>query len=138
MLQDYHDDGSGKEPRYYQVNVVNNAIEAISPESNLIVPGACEVRINDRLPERAKSIATGIDDSERREDEAVFQRLAQVAGHRWTPFYLHFVSDWPPEKHAQERSASQAIPRMHNEAKEQVVSFALLRLRCDVGARLNR
>jgi type I restriction enzyme R subunit len=29
-LQDYHDDGSGKEPRYYQVNAVNATIEAIA------------------------------------------------------------------------------------------------------------
>ncbi|MFZ1415290.1 MAG: DEAD/DEAH box helicase family protein [Defluviicoccus sp.] len=30
FLQDYHDDGSGKTPRYYQVNAVNAAIEAIA------------------------------------------------------------------------------------------------------------
>lgn len=30
VLQDYHDEGSGKEPRYYQVNAVNAAIEAIA------------------------------------------------------------------------------------------------------------
>ncbi len=30
VLQDYHDDGSGKEPRYYQRNAVNAAIEAIA------------------------------------------------------------------------------------------------------------
>ena len=30
VLQDYHDDGSGKTPRYYQVNAVNAAIEAIA------------------------------------------------------------------------------------------------------------
>lgn len=30
MLQDYFDDGSGKVPRYYQVNAVNAAIEAIA------------------------------------------------------------------------------------------------------------
>ncbi|ULB11865.1 DEAD/DEAH box helicase family protein [Cereibacter azotoformans] len=29
-LQEYHDDGSGKEPRYYQINAVNAAIEAIA------------------------------------------------------------------------------------------------------------
>ena len=29
VLQEYHDDGSGKAPRYYQVNAVNAAIEAI-------------------------------------------------------------------------------------------------------------
>jgi type I restriction enzyme R subunit len=29
-LQDYYDDGSGKAPRYYQVNAVNAAIEAIA------------------------------------------------------------------------------------------------------------
>ena len=30
VLQDYFDDGSGKSPRYYQVNAVNTAIEAIA------------------------------------------------------------------------------------------------------------
>ena len=30
VLQDYYDDGSGKAPRYYQVNAVNIAIEAIA------------------------------------------------------------------------------------------------------------
>ena len=30
VLQDYHEDGSGKGPRYYQVNAVNAAIEAIA------------------------------------------------------------------------------------------------------------
>jgi len=30
VLQDYHDDGSGKAPRYYQVNAVNAAIESIA------------------------------------------------------------------------------------------------------------
>ena len=30
VLQDYHDDGSGKTPRYYQINAVNAAIEAIA------------------------------------------------------------------------------------------------------------
>ena len=30
VLQDYYDDGSGKSPRYYQVNAVNAAIEAIA------------------------------------------------------------------------------------------------------------
>lgn len=30
MLQDYYDDGSGKAPRYYQVNAINAAIEAIA------------------------------------------------------------------------------------------------------------
>jgi type I restriction enzyme R subunit len=30
VLQDYHDDGSGKGPRYYQVNAVNAAVEAIA------------------------------------------------------------------------------------------------------------
>ncbi|MCA1472885.1 DEAD/DEAH box helicase family protein [Bradyrhizobium sp. IC3195] len=30
VLQDYFDDGSGKSPRYYQVNAVNAAIEAIA------------------------------------------------------------------------------------------------------------
>ena len=30
VLQDYYDDGTGKAPRYYQVNAVNAAIEAIA------------------------------------------------------------------------------------------------------------
>ncbi len=30
VLQHYHDDGSGKTPRYYQVNAINAAIEAIA------------------------------------------------------------------------------------------------------------
>ena len=30
VLEDYFDDGSGKEPRYYQVNAINAAIEAIA------------------------------------------------------------------------------------------------------------
>ena len=30
VLQDYHDDGSGKAPRYYQVKAVNAAVEAIA------------------------------------------------------------------------------------------------------------
>jgi type I restriction enzyme, R subunit len=30
VLQDYHDDGSGKQPRYYQVNAINAAVEAIA------------------------------------------------------------------------------------------------------------
>lgn len=30
VLQDYHDDGGGKSPRYYQINAVNAAIEAIA------------------------------------------------------------------------------------------------------------
>ena len=30
VLQDYHDDGSGRTPRYYQANAVNAAIEAIA------------------------------------------------------------------------------------------------------------
>jgi type I restriction enzyme R subunit len=30
VLQDYHDDGSGKEPRYYQIAAVNSAMEAIA------------------------------------------------------------------------------------------------------------
>ena len=30
VLQDYHDDGSGKAPRYYQTSAINAAIEAIA------------------------------------------------------------------------------------------------------------
>lgn len=34
VLQDYHDDGSGKEPRYYQRNATNAVIEAIASGRN--------------------------------------------------------------------------------------------------------
>src|SRR4029077_2557209 len=37
VLQDYFDDGSGKAPRYYQVNAVNAAIEAIAKGRNRIL-----------------------------------------------------------------------------------------------------
>ena len=37
VLQDYYDDGSGKTPRYYQVNAINAAIEAIAKGSNRIL-----------------------------------------------------------------------------------------------------
>lgn len=37
VLQDYYDDGSGKAPRYYQVNAVNAAIEAIAKGQNRIL-----------------------------------------------------------------------------------------------------
>ena len=37
VLQDYHDDSSGKTPRYYQVNAVNAAIEAIAKERDRIL-----------------------------------------------------------------------------------------------------
>ncbi len=30
ITQDYHDDGSGKAPRYYQIQAINKTIEAIS------------------------------------------------------------------------------------------------------------
>lgn len=36
-LQDYHDDGSGKEPRYYQINAVNAAMEAIARGENRVL-----------------------------------------------------------------------------------------------------
>lgn len=36
-LQDYHDDGSGKEPRYYQINAVNAAVEAIAKGQDRIL-----------------------------------------------------------------------------------------------------
>jgi type I restriction enzyme R subunit len=44
VLQDYFDDGSGKAPRYYQVNAVNAAIEAIAqakPTLRSRSSGAC-------------------------------------------------------------------------------------------------
>ena len=37
VLQDYYDDGSGKMPRYYQVNAVNEAIEAIAKGQDRIL-----------------------------------------------------------------------------------------------------
>ncbi len=37
VLQDYHDDGSGKVPHYYQTNAVNAAIEAIAKGKNRIL-----------------------------------------------------------------------------------------------------
>ena len=36
-LQDYFDDGSGKAPRYYQINAVNAAIEAIAKGQDLVL-----------------------------------------------------------------------------------------------------
>ncbi len=37
VLQDYYDDGGGKEPRYYQRNAINATIEAISKGQNRIL-----------------------------------------------------------------------------------------------------
>jgi type I restriction enzyme, R subunit len=37
VLQDYHDDGSGKAPRYYQMNAVNAAVEAIAKGSKRVL-----------------------------------------------------------------------------------------------------
>ena len=37
VLQDYHDDGDGKAPRYYQTNAVNAAIEAIAKGQDRIL-----------------------------------------------------------------------------------------------------
>jgi len=37
VLQNYHDDGSGKSPRYYQINAINAAIEAIAKGRNRIL-----------------------------------------------------------------------------------------------------
>jgi type I restriction enzyme, R subunit len=37
VLQDYYDDGSGKQPRYYQANAVNAAIEAIAKGQDRIL-----------------------------------------------------------------------------------------------------
>ena len=37
VLQDYHDDGSGKSPRYYQTTAVNKTIEAIAKGQNRIL-----------------------------------------------------------------------------------------------------
>lgn len=37
VLEDYYDDGSGKQPRYYQVNAVNSAMEAIATGQSRIL-----------------------------------------------------------------------------------------------------
>ena len=37
VLQDYHEDGGGKDPRYYQVNAVNAAVEAIAKGQNRVL-----------------------------------------------------------------------------------------------------
>ncbi|MBF0268789.1 MAG: DEAD/DEAH box helicase family protein [Alphaproteobacteria bacterium] len=37
VLQDYYDDGSGKTPRYYQINAINAAIEAIAKGQDRIL-----------------------------------------------------------------------------------------------------
>ena len=37
VLEDYHDDGSGKTPRYYQVNAINATIEAIAKGQDRIL-----------------------------------------------------------------------------------------------------
>ena len=37
VLEDYYDDGSGKNPRYYQVNAINASIEAIAKGQNRIL-----------------------------------------------------------------------------------------------------
>ncbi len=37
VLQDYYQDGSGKSPRYYQVNAINAAIEAIAKGSDRVL-----------------------------------------------------------------------------------------------------
>ncbi|MCT8160003.1 EcoAI/FtnUII family type I restriction enzme subunit R [Pseudoruegeria sp. SHC-113] len=36
-LQDYHDDGSGKESRYYQVNAINKTMEAIAKRKDRVL-----------------------------------------------------------------------------------------------------
>ena len=37
VLEDYYDDGGGKQPRYYQVNAVNAAMEAIAKGQNRVL-----------------------------------------------------------------------------------------------------
>ena len=37
VTQDYHDDGSGRTPRYYQLNAINRTIEAIATGQNRIL-----------------------------------------------------------------------------------------------------
>jgi len=50
VLQDYFDDGGGKGPRYYQVNAVNAAIEAIGKSQNriLLVSRLVQVKLTRR------------------------------------------------------------------------------------------
>ena len=37
ITQDYYDDGSGKSPRYYQLQAINKPIEAVSPGQNRVL-----------------------------------------------------------------------------------------------------
>ncbi|MBL4751718.1 MAG: DEAD/DEAH box helicase family protein [Amylibacter sp.] len=37
LMEPYHDDGSGKEPRYYQAEAINRTIEAISKGKNRVL-----------------------------------------------------------------------------------------------------
>ena len=37
ITQDYHDDGSGKSPRYYQIQAINKTIEAVSGGQNRVL-----------------------------------------------------------------------------------------------------
>lgn len=37
VTQDYHDDGSGKAPRYYQLNAINRTLEAVAKGQNRIL-----------------------------------------------------------------------------------------------------
>ena len=37
VLQDYHDDGQGKTPRYYQMNAINKTLEAVTLAKNRIL-----------------------------------------------------------------------------------------------------
>lgn len=37
LLQEYFDDGSGKQPRYYQVNAINRVVEAVAKGQNRIM-----------------------------------------------------------------------------------------------------
>jgi type I restriction enzyme R subunit len=51
VLQDYYDDGSGKAPRYYQVNAVNAAIEAIAQGQDRVRRQNIWLRLGLRLGE---------------------------------------------------------------------------------------
>lgn len=37
ITQDYYDDGSGKSPRYYQLQAINKTIEAVSNGQNRVL-----------------------------------------------------------------------------------------------------
>jgi type I restriction enzyme R subunit len=52
ITQDYYDDGSGKAPRYYQLQAINKTIEAVSAGQNRVLLVMATGRENlHRLPD---------------------------------------------------------------------------------------